>query len=131
MQTLRSLQIVLNSETLYEDFFNKYVMPKLNELLYHEDFESVSTQVENLENSIRILISIQQNVDLFNQLTGIILKSDEILTADKFLLMKLIAPLIAFDPFCPEHLPLVNLIFESLFHEEVTIQNEQTHVAKL
>ena len=43
MQTLRSLQIVLNSETLYEDFFNKYVMPKLNELLYHEDFESVST----------------------------------------------------------------------------------------
>jgi len=58
MKTLRSLQTVLNSETLYEEFFKEFVMPRLHSYLYHEDAESVSFLLENLENSVRILISI-------------------------------------------------------------------------
>ena len=39
--------------------------------------------------------------------------------------------MIAFEPFIPENVILVNLIFESMFNQTVIIKNEMTHITKL
>jgi len=55
---------------------------------------------------------------------------DETLTADKFVVLKHLSPVIALDPFAQENVTIVNTLFDSLFNQEVTLANQRTHITK-